>query len=112
MAAGDLLDLALSSDRAIFIAACPFPFLYRPSALRRLRSAMRRTQEAKPIRGVEDITDVNIPLPDASSSGGPLLVGVRKVQKEFPGMITVGRTANNDVVIEDPQVSKFHAFFR
>jgi pSer/pThr/pTyr-binding forkhead associated (FHA) protein len=27
-------------------------------------------------------------------------------------MITVGRTENNDLVIPDEQVSKFHAFFR
>jgi len=30
----------------------------------------------------------------------------------FPSMITVGRTDNNDLVVSDEQVSKFHAFFR
>jgi pSer/pThr/pTyr-binding forkhead associated (FHA) protein len=27
-------------------------------------------------------------------------------------MITVGRTRNNDVVLADPMISKFHAYFR
>ncbi|HWE27927.1 MAG TPA: FHA domain-containing protein [Polyangia bacterium] len=45
-------------------------------------------------------------------SGRPLVLPLRKVQSTFPSMITVGRTDNNDLVIPDEQVSKFHAFFR
>src|SRR5579871_5491053 len=30
----------------------------------------------------------------------------------YPSMITVGRTRNNDVILPDESVSKFHAFFR
>jgi hypothetical protein len=30
----------------------------------------------------------------------------------YPRMITVGRTRNNDIVLPDESVSKFHAFFR
>ena len=30
----------------------------------------------------------------------------------FTGMITVGRADNNDLVISDGTVSKFHAYFR
>jgi hypothetical protein len=41
-----------------------------------------------------------------------LVLAVRKVQGSFPSMITVGRTRNNDVVLPDPRVSKFHAYFR
>ena len=37
---------------------------------------------------------------------------VSKVQDAFPSMITLGRTHNNDIVIDDVQVSKFHAFFK
>jgi pSer/pThr/pTyr-binding forkhead associated (FHA) protein len=37
---------------------------------------------------------------------------VRKQHDTFPSMITVGRTRNNDVVVADVLVSKFHAFFR
>jgi hypothetical protein len=36
---------------------------------------------------------------------------IRKVIDTFPNMITVGRTANNDLVVADVSVSKFHAFF-
>ncbi len=40
------------------------------------------------------------------------MLPIQKVQEAFPSMITVGRTANNDVIVSDPQISKFHAFFR
>jgi hypothetical protein len=118
MASSDPLELALASDRAVFVAACPDPFLFRAAGLRGLRSVMRRTQEAPPLRNREDITDViqlhaaRTPKPTPRPPARSLVLPVRKVQREFPGMITVGRTTNNDVVVEDPQVSKFHAFFR
>jgi hypothetical protein len=41
-----------------------------------------------------------------------LVFAVRKVQQAFPHMITVGRTGNNDIVISDVSISKFHAWFR
>ena len=41
-----------------------------------------------------------------------LVVTLRKVQKNFPRMITVGRTSNSDIVIPDDSVSKMHAFFQ
>lgn len=37
---------------------------------------------------------------------------VKKPGAPFADMITVGRTANNDVVLRDITVSRFHAFFR
>jgi hypothetical protein len=36
----------------------------------------------------------------------------KKPGAPFADMITVGRTANNDVVVNDITVSRFHAFFR
>jgi hypothetical protein len=36
----------------------------------------------------------------------------KKPGASFADMITVGRTANNDVVLNDVTVSRFHAFFR
>ena len=41
-----------------------------------------------------------------------LVFPVRKVQPTLQSMISVGRTANNDIVINDVQISKFHALFR
>lgn len=32
-------------------------------------------------------------------------------RNSFPGMITVGRAVNNDIVLSNPSVSKFHAIF-
>jgi len=34
------------------------------------------------------------------------------VRGTFPNMITLGRTANNDIVVPDVSVSKFHAWFQ
>ena len=48
----------------------------------------------------------------ADRGGRPLVLPLKKVQSTFPSMITVGRTENNDLVVPDEQVSKFHAFFR
>jgi pSer/pThr/pTyr-binding forkhead associated (FHA) protein len=42
----------------------------------------------------------------------PTVFAVRKVREVYADMITVGRTPNNDVVIKDVYISKFHAFFR
>jgi hypothetical protein len=53
--------------------------------------------------------------PDAEPppDGSPLLVApLVKVQTQFPSMITLGRTQNNDVVVPDKSISKFHAYFR
>ncbi|HUH03381.1 MAG TPA: FHA domain-containing protein [Kofleriaceae bacterium] len=51
--------------------------------------------------------------PAVAASGGlhvfPL---VKKQGAPFADMITVGRTPNNDVVIDEVTVSRFHAFFR
>jgi len=42
----------------------------------------------------------------------PLVLAVKKTIELFPSMITVGRTQNNDLVIDDVQISKLHAFFQ
>jgi hypothetical protein len=46
------------------------------------------------------------------TSGPPFAAPLIKVQQQFPSMITLGRTQNNDVVVSDTSISKFHAFFR
>lgn len=54
----------------------------------------------------------------ARASTGPIVKGIevyplaKKEGAPFADMITVGRTANNDVVLNDITVSRFHAFFR
>lgn len=48
----------------------------------------------------------------AAGERHPTVLPVKKVQTTFPSMITVGRARNNDIVVPDALVSKFHAFFR
>jgi hypothetical protein len=54
----------------------------------------------------------------ANHSGSPLeqdfvVFRVRRTERSaFPNFISVGRTKNNDIVVADVSLSKFHAFFR
>jgi hypothetical protein len=50
---------------------------------------------------------------DVADDDGLLVVAqLIKVQAHFPSMITLGRTQNNDIVVPDKSISKFHAYFR
>src|SRR5688572_9337244 len=49
---------------------------------------------------------------DRQSARSFVAIAIRKVNDTFPNMITVGRTANDDMVMPDVSVSKFHAFFK
>jgi hypothetical protein len=40
------------------------------------------------------------------------IFAIRKVQTVYSDMITVGRTANHDIPLRDPSVSKFQAHFK
>lgn len=110
------IEMARSSTRADFVKACPYPFLVGAVHLVKPRMP-QRTQSFSVIdfEGEQPMT-LNGPAPDASARTPPpvptVVLAVRKIQPAFPAMITVGRTANNDLVINDVQVSKFHAFFR
>jgi hypothetical protein len=46
------------------------------------------------------------------SDSNPVVLAVLKSQPTFPDMITVGRTANNDILLADVQISKLHSYFR
>lgn len=50
--------------------------------------------------------------PTAELDASLLILPVRKQKTHAASMITLGRTANNDVVVADISVSKFHAYFR
>jgi hypothetical protein len=106
---GDFRALARSRTREQFIAAFPHPFLLGIPQLTR-PMARGRTVLVTPI----DVRDgLLMPRPRRQSGDAKILVlPVKKVQPSFPSMITVGRTQNNDLVIEDGEISKFHAFFR
>jgi hypothetical protein len=101
-------DIALTTSREQFTAVYRHPFLLGTQALVRPRRPQRT--------GKIDITGIirTQKAEDSGESGDgePVVYAITKVQTTFPSMITVGRTANNDVAIDDVQVSKFHAFFR
>jgi hypothetical protein len=105
----DYRALARGLAREQFVAACPHPFLFGVHELMR----PRRPSKTLLIAPLDARENLLAPRRKRTSDTNQMLVlAVRKVQEAFPSMITVGRTANNDVVVEDVQISKFHAFFR
>ncbi len=57
-----------------------------------------------------DLNELNRQLHEQRSKS--LVLPMRKRLETFPSMISLGRTANNDLVVDDAQISKFHASFR
>lgn len=127
----DWTELALVSRVEQWIAAHPYLFIIsRARLVRPVRAAATvtgmqalRNRDALVPRDQADLgrvptgafrlVDLNKPKAAPPERGGrPLVLPLRKVQSTFPSMITIGRTDNNDLVVPDEQVSKFHAFFR
>jgi hypothetical protein len=102
----DFVQLAATHSRESFVAAFRHPFIVGEGAL------------TQPVRGRTLMFESGSTV--SSDEEGlakrdharRLVLAVRKVHSTFPSMITVGRTRNNDVVIADALISKFHAFFR
>ena len=102
--AQDFVKIAAASSRAAFVSTYAHPFLVGEGVLHEPRPGRTMTFESGDTVAV-----------DTQSLARPalqLVFAVCKVKSTFPSMITVGRTRNNDVVIPDVLISKFHAFFR
>jgi hypothetical protein len=85
--------LALELDRDRFVGRYPHPFLW---SLRGFQRATRPMQTQKVERtGLMRLAEIDVP----SGPQVPLVLAIVKTQETFPSMITIGRTANNDVVI-------------
>ncbi len=126
----DWAELALVSRVDQWIAANPHLFIISRARLNRPPRAAATVTGMQALRnrdaivprepadlgrsptGAFRIADLNKPKSAASERGRPLVLPLKKVQSTFPSMITVGRTDNNDLVVPDEQISKFHAFFR
>ena len=102
----DYVQLALASSRRAFVSAMPYTFIISDGTLARAPGPQRTAPVDKP----ELVTTQDHP----SDRQGRVFMALplRKVIDTFPKMITVGRTANNDLVVPDVSISKFHAFFR
>jgi FHA domain-containing protein len=105
----DYVQLAVTSTRRAFVTAMPYMFLVSDGTLSRLSGPVRTLPFDK-----LDLTTEDLPASSSSERIGRMFVAlaIRKVIDTFPNMITVGRTANNDLVVADVSVSKFHAYFR
>jgi hypothetical protein len=106
----DFVTLALEQSQTDFALAHPFPFLVSAAPTKRI------TGPVPTLRADDMPTTIEIRPQLAERPRAPgeprLVLPVRKIQDSFPSMITVGRTKNNDVVLIDLMVSKFHAYFR
>ena len=102
---------ARSLDADAFRARYGAHFLVRRGAL----SPERRPQRPQHTIALKDGLDVAASGARRGPTPTPDLVvfPVRATGRSpFPSIITVGRTKNNDVILSDIGVSKFHAFFR
>src|SRR5262249_35799649 len=105
----DYEELARGLTKEKFAATFPHLFLVGRHEMK-APTAPQKTAIFKVTNAAELLTARHRRFTPAGES--LVVLAVRKVQAAFPSMITVGRTANNDVVVPDISVSKFHAFFR
>ncbi len=109
----DWRALAAGRGKEAFVAAYAYPFLL---ALSGLDAPPPPARTIRMEGGAELMNAIMAERRRMMTEGGvskkPIVLPVRKVQATFPSMITVGRARNNDIVVPDALVSKFHAFFR
>ncbi|HET6613874.1 MAG TPA: FHA domain-containing protein [Kofleriaceae bacterium] len=116
-----LMDLCRLGKEA-FLRAAPPAVLYRrrEQALRAPRNP-RGTMDFDSIAALLSLDAPTTSVsqnprtedtPRPAESGGEVFALVKRPGVPFSDMITVGRTANNDVVVSDVTVSRFHAYFR
>lgn len=104
----DYVQLALTCTRRAFVLAAPFTFIISDGTLPRLSGPHRTV----PIDRL-DLLSTQDAFPAEKTGAGRtfLALALRKATETFPHMITVGRTANNDLVVPDVSISKLHAIF-
>jgi hypothetical protein len=87
-------------SREVFLADIRDPHLLLRQALVPA-SAQQHTHRIRPAAAPGEAAD-------------PVLLPLRKRPgaNAFPGMVTLGRAPNNDIVLDDTRVSRFQAYFR
>jgi len=101
------LQLALLGRSAFLASAAP------AALVRRRADGQESESDTRP--AIDEEVDTLV-APVLGRRRGPRGVEVYPLAKKpgasFADMITVGRTPNNDVVLRDVTVSRFHAYFR
>ena len=101
------LQLALLGRSAFLASAAP------AALVRRRADGSETDSDSRP--AVDEEVDTLV-APVLGRRRGPRGVEVYPLAKKpgasFADMITVGRTPNNDIVLRDVTVSRFHAYFR
>lgn len=108
----DFRAIAQRSTRKGFESTCPFFFLLSKGNLKPPKTP--RSTQSVSVLDLEEVDATFTAEMDGIASrkeASTAVLAIRKVQDTFPDMITVGRTANNDLVVADVSVSRFHAFF-
>ncbi len=107
----DYLQEALSSSRRVFASVHNHLFLLCDGVLEK-PDKPGKTASCDPLEATTTAPGGHGAARARDKAHPLLILAVRKVIATFPNMITVGRTANNDVVVPDISVSKFHAWFQ
>jgi hypothetical protein len=83
------------------------------AVVRRCANVTEREVDAN-VEGVDTTMLASLEQFTKPRAGGDVEVHplIKKPGAPFSDMITVGRTANNDLVLNDVTVSRFHAYFR
>lgn len=101
------LQLALLGRSAFLASAAP------AALIRRRADGTETDSDSRP--AVDEEVDTLV-APVLGRRRGPRGIEVYPLAKKpgasFADMITVGRTPNNDIVLRDVTVSRFHAYFR
>jgi hypothetical protein len=114
----DFLSLAMTLPRGLFVGQYRYRFLVgedklqRPMSIHRVAREPTLTNLVKADAGGFEEATVPAGARIETAHPRPLVLPVRKLSSTFPSMINLGRTANNDIVLFDDRVSRFHAFFR
>lgn len=97
----ELRQHAREGGRQAFAARYPHPFLFV--------TRDRRSDAARAFR-TQDLSALDLDGEHVESSTEVFLV--HRVGSDGTSMVTVGRAANMDIVLNSPSVSKLHAYFQ
>jgi hypothetical protein len=105
----DFVASSRALDEAAFVERHGHAFLVHYGDVDR----MRRPERPQPTQVFNIETPFYSGAPLRTLKSDYLVYPVQSTGRSpYPSMITVGRTKNNDIILPDESVSKFHAFFR